>query len=181
MQHNSGRIDHRLERRLVGGNRVRGGANDGVDHCVAITRLRVASRKNRGAEVRLRPLQHDFEVAATESGKRRIQLCSPDALVDRRKRTNQFRARIGIDVTSFSRVFRHAARLSKTVALRRNRYASAISSWACAINFNFVSKMNPHISEKAAQNITAVRGLKCSPMYPTARLPSGAVPMNDSV
>ena len=50
-----------------------------------------------------------------------------------------------------------------------------------AINFSLVSKMKPHISENTAQNNTAARGLKCSPMKPTARLPIGAVPMKDSV
>ena len=107
MQHDSGRIDDWSQYRFVGGDGVRGGSDDDVDHCVAIARMRVASSKNRGADVGLRALHHDFEVAAAESGESRIQLCSPDALVDRRKRTNQFRARIGIDVTSFSRVFRH--------------------------------------------------------------------------
>jgi hypothetical protein len=37
--------------------------------------------------------------------------------------------------------------------------SSAIASCACAINFSFVNKMNPHMSEKAAQKSTAVRGL----------------------
>src|SRR5208282_2063125 len=74
--------------------------------------------------------------------------------------------------------------LNDTEAERRftfNYVACSISACARAINFSFVNKINPHSSENAAQNITAARGLKCSPMKPTARLPSGAVPMNDNV
>ena len=51
-----------------------------------------------------------------------------------------------------------------TAGFTFNQVASSISACARAINFNLVNKINPHINENAAQNITAVRGLKCSPM-----------------
>ena len=106
MQHDAGRIDDRPEHRLVGGSRMRGGAHDGIDHRVAIARMGVASGENCGAQFRLRPLHHDFEVAAAESGNAGFASAALRQSSIGGSARIRFRARISIGVTSFSRVFR---------------------------------------------------------------------------
>ena len=79
MQHDSGGIDDWRKHRLIGGDGARGRDHHGIDQRVAIARERVASRKNRGADFRLRPLHHDFQIGAAEAGQCGIRLRSADA------------------------------------------------------------------------------------------------------
>ena len=107
MQHDPCRVDDWPKNRLIGSNRARGGANDSVDHGVAIAGLLAAPRKNRGAQLRLRPLYSNFEVAAAKASQRGESLRGAKAFVDRRKCSNLICPRIGICVTAFSGMFRH--------------------------------------------------------------------------
>jgi hypothetical protein len=86
---------------------MRGRAYNRIDHRLAIAWMGLASSENRGAQFRLRALHHNFEVAAAEFRECGIRLRSLEALVDRRQCANQIRARIRLNDTSFSRVFRH--------------------------------------------------------------------------